>query len=113
VTFASSGSTVFLGVVYGVQGTLTIVGRAAMRVVLVADQRLNGRDERPGNQQKVVVQYAHEIEQRVETRRHLPGFYAGDVDLRQPHTVAQFSLAPATSLPGRDQIAKDLDGKAI
>jgi hypothetical protein len=82
-------------------------------MTLVADERLNGRDERPGNQQKVVVQYAHQIEQRVETRRHLPGFDAGDVDLRQPHTAAQFSLAPATRLPGRDQIAKDLGRETV
>jgi hypothetical protein len=101
-----------LGFVRRVQGTLALICRVGVRVTLVPDQRLNGRDKRPGHQQQVVIQHTHQVEQRVETRRYLPGFDAGDVNLRQANAAAQLSLAPSARQPRREQIAKNIGWEA-
>jgi hypothetical protein len=73
-------------------GSITIAIGAAM----IADQRLDGRYERPRNHQQVAVEYPDQIEERIESRHDLAGLDSGYVCLRQAKAPPQPGLAPAT-----------------
>jgi hypothetical protein len=69
----------------------------------LAYERLNGWHKRPRNQQKVKAENSDQINQRVESRGYFPGFDGGNMDLREPYAVCEFSLAPAVGTPCRDK----------
>jgi hypothetical protein len=79
----------------------------------IVDQRPNRRDERPRDQQQVVTENPHEIKQRVESRGYLPGFYGGNVDLRQSNFASQVSLRPMTGVTRRNEAVQKVGGQTL
>jgi hypothetical protein len=91
-------------VVRGVEWTL-IVGSVSIAIgaAMIPEQRLHDRHERPRNLQKVAVEYADQIEERIESRHDLAGLDSGYVCLRQAKASPQAGLAPATLVPRFNQ----------
>jgi len=69
----------------------------------IADERLKGWHKRSRDQQKVKAENSDQIQQRVESRYDFPGFYGGNMDLREPYSTCEFTLAPAVGMPCFDK----------
>lgn len=75
------------------------MGARACGAFGIADERLNGWHQGSRDQQKIKAEDSDQIKQSIESRGDLPGFYGGNVDLRQPYLTCEFTLAPAVSTP--------------
>src|SRR5580704_6629885 len=77
----------------------TFLNLALLFIQMIADERLHGRNEGARNHEEVMVEDAHEFEQRVVARHDLAGLDAGDVHLRQAEAASQLPLAPLARDP--------------
>src|SRR5580692_11153567 len=93
----------------GIQGPLF----GPFRLLLRADQRLHGGNERARNKQKVQVENADEVEQGVETGHDFPGFDRGDMRLLQADLRGEFSLPPALPCPRILYLLTQIGGQAF
>lgn len=82
---------------------LVFIGALACGVFVIADVRPNRRHKGSRDQQKVEAENSDEIQQRVESRGDFPGFYGGNMDLREPYPTCEFTLAPSVGMPRPDK----------
>src|SRR6266481_6030701 len=64
---------------------------------MIADERLDGRNEGAGDHEEVAVEGADEFEEGIVARHNLAGLDAGNVHLGQTETASQLPLAPAAA----------------
>src|SRR5262249_10226514 len=101
--FCNSGLIASSLVFRRIQRTLVFIGSRACRAFGIADERLNGWHKRSRDQEEVKAENSDQIQQRVESRGDFPGFYGGNMDLREPYPACELTLAPAVGMPGLDE----------
>jgi hypothetical protein len=95
-------------VVRGIEWELTFRGgSSAIGMAAIPDQGLHGRHERARNHQKVAVEHADQVEERVESRHDLAGLDCGYVHLRQAQAMPEFELTPTAFVPLLNQFTTD------